>query len=148
MSVALNLRIKLDQYAAIDPSLPHWFDCVGFEPSYSYCRSCAYEIAAQADVRDDDGPINFGCAGESDGCMHCELCGVVLDYILTDYGASCEIEHFSTARFRTPLGREEAYHIARMIGALGDDTEAVRIAERAVKAIPAIARQHKGGGES
>jgi hypothetical protein len=67
-------------------------------------------------------------AGDEDGCAHCEGCGKLLHYSLTDYGVEIELEYF-LERWE-PQGNivsETAYELARVfeygqhIDVLADD---------------------------
>lgn len=132
-----ELKIKLDRYAGMCRAAPYWLsndDC-----GFTYCRECALkELAASPSAELDGG---YHCEGDS--CAHCETCGKLLDYTLTNYGASAEADHYSKVRFRTPLDRDEAYRIARMLDANYNDEEAVKIARRAVAKIPKGARPNR-----
>ena len=128
---ALDMLMTLDAYAAV-PDAPYWLERSN-KSSETFCYGCAQKELAKY----PDALLGGGYGGEEDGCLHCETCGALLDYTLTNYGADSEIVHFRTVRFRSPLSREEAYHVARMLAGAEDDPEAIRIAARAVKKIPA-----------
>jgi hypothetical protein len=137
MSEAVEIQIALNRYAGMNRANPYWLsndDC-----GYTYCRKCALKALKAKPGAELDG--GFHC--ESDSCQHCETCGKLLDYTLTNCGAAEEIDHFSKARFREPLDRDEAYHIARMLGANTDDEAALKIARRAITKIPQGARPNR-----
>lgn len=127
---AVAMIIALDSYAAV-PRAPYWLEHSN-ESSETYCYDCAQKELAKY----PDALLGGGYGGENDGCLHCETCGALLDYTLTNYGTNSEIVHFRTVRFRAPLSREEAYHVARMLAGAQSDPEAIRIAARAIKKIP------------
>lgn len=106
---AERLERKIFRFAKMRPEYPCWMGNGDAGPSY--CRACAKKRAAETGDDVDGGYRRY----ENDGCCHCDLCGVVLDYELTEYGVFEEIEHFQKRRFRAPLNREEAYHIGCML---------------------------------
>lgn len=127
-----DLVLTLDRYAAsVEPPPPWWLSGGDADPSIVYCRGCVEKAVAQ----NPDAEIDGGFTCEEDGCQHCETCGRLLSYTLTDYGAREEIDHYSRVRFRKPLNKGDAYHVARMLAAAEDDKHAVAIARRAVRAI-------------
>lgn len=134
---SIDLQIKLDRYAGLNRFDPYWLS--NDDSGCTYCRKCAMEALKANPGAELDG--GFHC--ECDSCQHCETCGKLLDYTLTNYGASGEIDHFSKIRFRVPLDRDEAYHIARMLGADRCNEEAVKVARRAVAKIPKGARPNR-----
>lgn len=120
-----DLVIKLDAYAA-EPDDPYWIE------GESYCLE-----HAQIEIADRPGTLlEGGYSSEEDGCVHCHTCGKLLDYTLTDAGANAEADHFRKMRFRRPLSRETAFHVARMLCGAQSDPEVVRIAKRAADKIP------------
>jgi hypothetical protein len=132
MPDAVAMIIALDSYAAV-PDAPYWLEHSG-ESSDTFCYDCAQKELAKY----PDALLGGGYGGEEDRCLHCEMCGALLEYILTNHGADSEIVHFRTVRFRSPLSREEAYHVARMLAGAEDDPEAIQIAARAIKKIPPL----------
>lgn len=128
MSVAIELQLALDHYAA-EPADPYWIE------GESYCHEHAQEELAKR----PGALLEGGYSSEEDSCVHCHTCGKLLDYTLTNAGTASEIDHFRTVRFRQPLCKEQAFHVARMIGGAQDNPDAIRIAKRAVAKIPAQA---------
>lgn len=137
MTEAIEIKIKLDRYAGMCRADPYWLsndDC-----GYTYCRKCALKVLKATPGAELDGGFHF----ESDSCEHCETCGKPLDYTLTNTGASAEMDHYSKVRFRAPLDRDEAYHVARMFGADTENETSLKIACRAVAKIPKGARANR-----
>ena len=131
-----TLSLIFDKYANLSPEDPHWIcDGVGDEGK-DFCRRCALAKIK----KDGKGQLSMSVAPESDGCVHCTVCGKLLDYTLTDHGGDAELDHFRGVKFRRgkPLDRDTAYHLARMLAAKGDDCEAVVIAARAIRCMKSI----------
>lgn len=130
------ISFLFDKYADLQPEDPHWICDGADDESHDYCRKCA-----KAKIeKDGKGQLNMSVAPESDSCIHCEECGKLLDYCLTNFGADAELDHFRAIKFRRnkPLDRETAYHLARMLAAKGDDFEAIEIAARAIRCMKSI----------
>ena len=137
MIESAKIQIALNRYAGWHRAAPYWLymdDC-----GYTYCHKCAVMALTSRPGAELDG--GFSCEGDSS--EYCETCGKLLDYTLTDYGASVEIDHFSKVRFRAPLSRDDAYCIARMFGANPDDETALKVARRAISKIPKGARPNR-----
>ena len=119
------------------PEPPYWLDrdCDG-----TYCLECA-KIEYGFEAAPNGEGIDGGFGGEGSGCLHCDRCGKLLEYCLTDYGTRSEIGHYieNPPKFLTA---EEAYHIAKALdGApwLPDlQGEAFAVAMRAMAAIPLL----------
>lgn len=128
------LSMLFDQYANLDPGQGYWLDDAEHE---TLCLRCVKKIA---NGRSYSG---YGCAAEQDHCLHCEKCGALLDYVLTNYGAEAELEHFSKVRFlrNKPLDRVTAYHLARLIAAKDNDMDVIRIAAKAIRCMSKIPNQ-------
>jgi hypothetical protein len=128
-----DLERALDSYANIDPPYPCWLGGDNVDAGELYCRPCAEKVVADGKAEFVDG----GYAHQTeDCCAHCHTCGQVLDYFLTEAGVGYELDHFSSVRFRSPLSRDDAFHVARVVEAAPDDPAAVRLAKRAVAKIP------------
>jgi hypothetical protein len=137
MSEVTDIKIALNLYAGWTRYAPYWLS--NDDSGATYCRKCALEaLKAKPDAK-----LEGGCGCEGDSCEHCETCGKCLDYTLTSYGASTEIDHYSKVRFRGPLSRDEAYHLARMFDANPDDAAALKIVRRAIAKIPKGARPNR-----
>lgn len=90
---------------------PCWLGGNGADQGPSYCRECAQKRVDAGEAEFVDG----GWDQENDGCCHCEDCGRLLDYTLTDYGVEEELEHFRGDRMRRAISPEQAYHLARLL---------------------------------
>jgi hypothetical protein len=120
-----------DHYANLSPGSGYWLEDAETE---TYCLKCVKRLAKGRDYS------GYGGAAEQDGCLHCDKCGELLDYTLTDYGAAEELAHFKTITFRRnkPLDRNTAYHLARLIWARDYDMEVIRIAAKAIRCMRRI----------
>lgn len=129
------LSMLFDQYANLQPEGPCWPS--EDDTGQDYCRKHALEKIAA-----DGGELDGGYCRENDSCSHCAVCGKLLDYTLTDFGADSELEHFKTVKFRRdkPLDRETAYHLARLIAAKDRDMDVIKIAARAIRCMKKIPR--------
>lgn len=87
-----------------------WFNEIN--PSLSYCPDCANLIEAATGYEFDGGHYSPPL---SDNCEHCEKCGVVLHYILSENGLVNEITHYLESESASSLNAEEAYHLYRML---------------------------------
>ncbi len=105
----------------------------------TYCDKCA-EVEYGFEARDGTF-IDGGFSLESDGCVHCDRCGRLLEYSLTDAGAVYEINHYSENCVRV-LTAEEAAHIETALGACVDEPavqqRAILVGLAAVAAIPLL----------
>ncbi len=127
---AYDLVLALNQYAALDPSPVCWtrWNSGGLAASGIYCWTCA-----MAEVVIGHGEIVvYEISYESDGCAHCSICNLILDYHLTDCGVDEELDYFHGLRLTTPLPKQDAYHIARIIEAAPENKDALRLAKRAL----------------
>jgi hypothetical protein len=77
-----------------------------------YCRECFDK--QYPDLGDSDWGGGHSSVVE-DGCVHCAVCGRLLTYYLTDYGAEEELEHFESTEWDWG-DSDDCYHIARMLG--------------------------------
>lgn len=57
--------------------------------------------------------VSSGRDGESDTCETCDVCGKTLSYVLTDYGATSELDHF-LAHPPAALSDEIVYEMDRV----------------------------------
>ncbi len=133
MRTSLEIVMDLDAFAGAEPPPVSWVSGVDAEAGIYYCPDCAKKAADSYKNAD----FESGMGGEeSDGCAHCDTCGCLLSYSLTDYGVMEELDHFKENPPIAPLSQEEAYHIARMVAGAGDDNaEAIAIGEAAVAKI-------------
>ncbi len=129
------LALLFDQYADLRPEDPCYLEIEDGGDGAYYCIKCLKAKFPESERR-------YGCAGgaEHDGCVHCVECGKLLDYVLTDAGASEELAHFATVKFRRnkPLDRNTAFHLARLIAAKENDLDVIRIAARAIRCMKRI----------
>lgn len=125
------LSLLFDKYANLNPDAGCWVDD---DDAGTYCPGCAKKIAKGRPIS------SYGCAAEQDGCLHCDKCGKLLDYVLTDHGALEELQHFKSVKFRRikRLDRETAYHLARLIAAREHDMDVILIAARAIRCMSRI----------
>lgn len=137
-----ELRLAVCKAAPeLKPSPQYWLesDC-----SASYCRKCA--IAARGKefelgplIRDVEcyrrgdwedayfegiSSYAHGCAGESDVTESCATCGITLDYWLTSYGISEELDYWSEAEMSGNLS-EIAFNLDRLFECKEEDRPAV-----------------------
>ncbi len=97
--------------AAAEVPYPHWLGGDEADQGPSYCAECAHEQVVAGNAEFVDG----GWPQDNDGCCHCEDCGRLLDYTLTDYGVQEEMEHFKGSALVAPIEPELAYHLARLL---------------------------------
>lgn len=103
---------RLNAIAAIaDVPYPHWLGGDEADQGPSYCNDCAQKQVVAGNAEFVDG----GWPQENDGCCHCEDCGRLLDYTLTDYGVQAEMEHFQGGIPAESIEPETAYHLARLL---------------------------------
>lgn len=136
--IATDLADRLDGYAALDPPPCCWIETATGQASHDdYCPACATAAVAKlpelagAEIWQRSDP-----PAPDDSCCHCSTCGALLAYALTEAGVDEELAHFAAHPPAAPLSRDTAYHIARIVEAAPDDTEAVALATRAIAAIP------------
>lgn len=88
------------------PPYVHWvINKDGYDEEGDFCPECVIGelvrvVTEQGRVDEDDDDtrtIYEYPATEDDGCRHCETCGALLDYTLTNYGVENELDHFSDA---------------------------------------------------
>ncbi|NWC11970.1 hypothetical protein HX776_24600 [Pseudomonas agarici] len=117
--------------SSLDVPFPHWIGGADADQGPSYCRPCAEAEVAAGRAEYVDG----GWHQENDGCCHCETCGRLLEYTLTEYGASEELDHYLGAELSGPVSPEDAFHIARMLEHDETNSQALSIAVRAADLI-------------
>jgi len=81
-----TVRIELDKR---EEAAPPSYYLPDNDDGNQYCWECLKKLFPD----DDWGGGAYSV--EYDSCMHCETCGRVLSYVLTNYGAKEELEHFS-----------------------------------------------------
>lgn len=138
---------KLRPVAAVaSAKSQHWIGGSDDE-GLNYCRDCAEARIAQLKVAKPAGDffIDGGWAAyESDTCVHCHTCGSLLQYSLTEFGVSSEIDHFTKhMRRKGGLPAEEAYHIVAALEQaerMEDQkiiSRAIRVGKRAIALLAA-----------
>lgn len=127
-----DLISRLEDFANLEPPYQRWLGGDNADAGPSYCKPCAEKAVAAGKGEFVDGGFP---GAEDDTCQHCETCGCLLHYSLTDYGVASELEHFSEHPPEAPVGKEEAYHIVRVLVAAPDNSEAVQLAERTLAEI-------------
>lgn len=130
----------LESFANLSPDSVYWLGGDKADQGLSFCRGCAEKRVAKGDGEFADG--GWG-SQENDGCCHCEDCGCLLQYSLTDYGVSEELGHFTENPPTSPLTPDVAYHIARIVEAAPDGNEAAALAELAIDCIVTPAKRGK-----
>jgi len=126
---------QLLAYVGEHPEVACWLHGLGADEGLDYCRECAEKQVRAGKAELVDGGY---LRSEHDGCVHCETCGVVLDYMLTDHGVETELTHFEGCDFSGGLSTTEAFHISRILCAQPDNSEAIALADRALAALRAM----------
>jgi len=104
--------LRLEKVAsALQVPYPHWLGGEHVDQGPSYCRPCAEAKVAAGEAESVDG----GWQQDNDGCCHCETCGCLLHYTLTDYGIEEELRHFNSQPAPCDVTPEVAYHLARVL---------------------------------
>lgn len=102
-----KIRRFLDKREAT-PDRPFWFMD---DESDVYCYDCIQVLKPGAKMGED----YIGGLGndEEDSPLHCERCGALLGYVLTDYGVDEELYHFieNPPNINDP---DECYELARI----------------------------------
>lgn len=120
----------LIKYSAVEPKPHCWLE--DSDDGEDYCRECAEKEVSAERAKFVGG--GYG-SHESDGCRHCCKCGHVLDYSLTDAGARDELRHFKDYPPCSPLKKDDAYHIGRLLEC-DQSKSVVELAMRALALIP------------
>lgn len=124
----------LEQRESKDAEAPYWFlnewvqelahdhPAAEYDEAMSLCWVCIHEIEPDAKSGEHYGG---GYCTEEDGCEACEKCGKLLDYTLTDYGVSSELEHFTADDYEgfDWNSAPECYEMARIAGGLWTDEQ-------------------------
>jgi hypothetical protein len=111
-----------------EANAPFWLDG-SIVDNDIYCLHCCEQALESALKKQGEGAdlfIGGGYSGESDSCVHCATCGIVLEYTLTDAGAAAELTHFLDDHpLQDEITPDDAYHIARILWAYQDENEEV-----------------------
>ncbi len=118
MSVHSFVELLRKKAKGISPPNPWWI-AGGDDEATDYCRPCAEKalVAAKDGLTSEEAEnltLAGGYVGEEDSRAHCESCGKLLDYTLTNYGVDSELDHFEREGIRNDP--EEAYLILRILG--------------------------------
>ena len=123
---------RLDRIASVgEIPYPHWLGGEDVDQGPSYCFDCANKIVAAGKAEFVDG----GWPQDNDGCCHCEDCGRLLAYTLTDYGVEEELSHFKGDRLRRAMSPELAYHLARVLEQSREHPEVLALLPRVNRAL-------------
>lgn len=112
-----------------DPEPPHWLiddGENGFDEGLSYCLECMKSIAPNGEWGEEWGG---GYCYEEDGTCHCEKCGKLLQYSLTDYGVDVELENYAEYPPRNLDDPDECYQLARIAMGVYTDEQKRRFLE-------------------
>lgn len=90
-----------------------------------FCRPCVDPLVGLIQRflgGDEDEPKAWLCMmdGESDHTEHCDICGQLLHYSLTEYGAETEVEHFESRAPVPTVYPDDAYYLAQLVSARWD----------------------------
>ena len=105
-----------------DVEQPYWFIHNACGEEGTFCFDCGEKRRAEL-IASHPGKtpeqlnlhmLDGGWSIECDSCEHCEKCGQLLEYSLTDYGAESEWEHFQEhgISLRDP---DTAYHVQAIL---------------------------------
>ena len=148
MSAPISIDGALERLNEIarsaDVPYPHWLGGDEADQGLSYCYECAEKAVSAGDGEYVDG----GWQQDSDGCCHCETCGRLLDYTLTDYGVTEELSHFRAARLRGELHPEAAYHLARILEQHDEHPEVKQLLPKVRRALARTPQPTGNGGEA
>lgn len=108
----LAVLARLDSIAAgVEVPYPRWLGGDAADQGLSFCLECAKNRVAAGEAESVDG----GWPQDNDTCCHCEDCGRLLDYTLTDHGVTEEMGHFGSDDFAREMTPDLAYHLARVL---------------------------------
>lgn len=110
---------ELDRREA-SPPYRHWLlDKNGDDMVGDFCYACAkleldriLAIDPLSDEDDERRVIHEYPETEDDGCRHCDTCGELLAYTLTNYGVTEELGNFEGAESWDWNNAEDCYHLA------------------------------------
>lgn len=117
----ISIAIPLLDEREAKAEMPYW---LMEDTGASYCLDCIKKKKPDFDFHRDYGDFfDGGFDQEEDGCSHCEDCGKLLEYSLTDYGVDEELEHFLD---RDPFDwndPDDCFHIARIAQGVFTDAQ-------------------------
>ena len=116
------------------------------DPSMHFCRECgsSLEQLMQAAGLEGDGrcpDLQPDSWPESDGPRNCDVCGALLEFILTDFGAKEEARHFTENPPGIPLSPDDAYHLARIADSVTAGDAFLRLLQGWLQAHEAAGRE-------
>ena len=117
---------------------PGWGDTLYSDSSMLYCEECADMLLTLAFpfLSQDAEYYVESCSGaEEDTPSACEVCGCVLEYMLTGAGVSYEMDHYRENPPQAPLSPDDAFAIASVLAAAAYDPEVIALGEAAVALI-------------
>lgn len=142
---------------ASEPPDEKFIETPDFTCDEHYCPKCIGAALAAEKAKHPDGADVYVAqgSGENDSSLHCDSCGCLLAYSLTDYGASYELDHFTKARgwSRKSLHPDVAFELCAMLRVvacsekLDDIFAAIRVGNRAVKAMSRAAISKATGAQ-
>lgn len=113
----LAVLARLESIAAgVEAPYPRWLGGYDVDQGPSYCYDCAAKRVEAGEAQSVDG----GWPQDCDTCCHCEDCGRLLAYTLTEWGVGQELVHFASDALDREVTPELAYHLARVLEQHGE----------------------------
>ena len=119
-----------------EPEKLHWVESEykDVDESEDRCYECAKKKAEELTERLKVKVfVSGGSLQESDTCAHCQDCGELLEYTLTDCGVESELDHYLAEDSEIDFDREEAYHLLNVLECYPHSEHNKRIIELAKK---------------
>lgn len=117
--------------AAVETPYQHWLGGDDADQGQSYCRPCAEKKVAEGKGEFIDG----GYQQDSDVCSHCDDCGRLLEYNLTESGVVAELEHFRLNAPSAPVSAECAFHLVKLLEHHNDNPDVLELLPAVVGAL-------------
>lgn len=117
--------------ADIEVPYQHWLGGDNADQGPSYCRPCAERAVASGKAEFVDG----GYQQDDDGCSHCDDCGRLLEYSLTEHGAAAELEHFLASAPSAPISPDCAFHLIKLLECHNESPEVLELLPTVVAAL-------------
>jgi len=100
------------------PDKTYWFCGENDDEGESLCYDCIHAVP-RVPVSEYGDEICSGAYGESDGSEHCQECGKLLSYTLTDYGVNSEMRYFLDAESKWDWNSpDDCFELARIAHAV------------------------------